>query len=47
MAKKRIKRKPTYKQMAFETAVRNPERYIDILKAVSDEGDTVPELEII
>lgn len=36
MAKKRIKRKPTYKQMAFETAVRNPERYIDILKAVSE-----------
>jgi len=36
MAKKRIKRKPTYKQMAFETAVRNPERYIDILSAVSE-----------
>lgn len=41
MAKKRIKRKPTYKQMAFETAVRNPERYIDILKAVSEFEGTV------
>ncbi len=36
MSKKRIKRKPTFKQMAFETAVRNPERYIEILKAVSE-----------
>jgi hypothetical protein len=36
MANKRIKRIPTYKQMAFETAVRNPERYIDILSAVSE-----------
>ncbi len=32
--KKGIKRKPTYKQMAFETAVRNPERYIGILSAL-------------
>lgn len=31
---KKIKRKPTYKQMAFETAVRNPERYKEILTAV-------------
>jgi len=31
-----IKRKPTYKQMAFETAVRNPERYIGILTALKD-----------
>ena len=30
-----IKRKPTYKQMAFETAVRNPERYKGILTAIS------------
>lgn len=29
-----IKRKPTYKQMAFETAVRNPERYKGILTAI-------------
>ncbi len=36
MATKRIKRKPTYKQMAFETAVRNPERYIDILTAFEE-----------
>ncbi len=36
MNKKRTKRKPTYKQMAFETAVRNPERYIDILTAIKD-----------
>ena len=28
------KMKPTYKQMAFETAVRNPERYIGILTAL-------------
>ena len=34
--KKKIKRKPTYKQMAFETAVRNPERYIGFLSAVKD-----------
>ncbi len=34
--KKKIKRKPTYKQMAFETAVRNPERYIGLLLAVKD-----------
>lgn len=31
---KKIKQKPTYKQMAFETAVRNPERYKEILAAV-------------
>ena len=30
------KRKPTYKQMAFETAVRNPERYIGFLSALKD-----------
>jgi hypothetical protein len=33
---KRKKRVPTYKQMAFDTAVRNPERYIDILTVVRD-----------
>ena len=33
MAKKKIKRQATYKQMAFETAVRNPERYKGILTA--------------
>lgn len=32
----RSKRKPEYKQMAFETAVRNPERYIGILTALKD-----------
>lgn len=31
-----IKRKPTYKQMAFETAIRNPERYKDILLETSN-----------
>lgn len=36
MAKKKIKRQATYKQMAFETAVRNPERYIEILGAISE-----------
>lgn len=36
MARKGTKRKPTYKQMAFETAVRNPERYIEILTAIKD-----------
>lgn len=37
-----IKRKPTYKQMAFETAVRNPERYIGILTALKNfEGETL------
>ena len=37
MKKKIIrKRKPKYKQMAFETAVRNPERYIGLLSAVKD-----------
>jgi small nuclear ribonucleoprotein (snRNP)-like protein len=35
MAKKKIKRVATYKQMAFETAVRNPERYKGILTAIS------------
>lgn len=35
MAKKKIKRTATYKQMAFETAVRNPERYKGILTAIS------------
>lgn len=35
MAKKKIKRIATYKQMAFETAVRNPERYKGILTAIS------------
>jgi hypothetical protein len=33
---KRKKRIPTYKQMAFDTAVRNPERYIDILTTIKD-----------
>ena len=32
--KKKIKRKPQYKQMALETAVRNPERYIGLLSAL-------------
>ena len=41
MAKQRIRRKPTHKQMAFETAVRNPERYIEILSAVSEFEGTV------
>lgn len=42
MAKKKIKRVATYKQMAFETAVRNPERYIEILGAISEfEGMTL------
>ena len=35
MAKKKVKRQATYKQMAFETAVRNPERYKGILTAIS------------
>lgn len=35
MTKKKIKRIATYKQMAFETAVRNPERYKGILTAIS------------
>lgn len=35
MTAKKIKRQPTYKQMAFETAIRNPERYKGILKAIS------------
>ncbi len=35
MRNKRIKRKTTFKQMAFETAVRNPERYLGILKIIS------------
>ncbi len=35
MAEKKIKRQATYKQMAFETAVRNPERYKGILTAIS------------
>ncbi len=30
-----VRRRPTYKQMAFETAVRNPERYKDILSIIS------------
>jgi len=33
---KRKKRTPTYKQMAFDTAVRNPERYIDILTTIKN-----------
>jgi len=42
MGEKRAKRKPTYKQMAFETAVRNPERYIEIFTALKDfEGVTL------
>lgn len=37
---KRNKRASVYKQMAFDTAVRNPERYIDILTVVRDfEGE--------
>lgn len=35
MINKKIKRLATYKQMAFETAVRNPERYKGILNAIS------------
>ncbi|MBF05437.1 restriction endonuclease [bacterium] len=34
MTTKGTKRKPTFKQMAFETAVRNPERYMGIIAAV-------------
>lgn len=34
MIKKGAKEKPRYKQMAFETAVRNPERYLGILLAL-------------
>lgn len=34
MPDSRIKKRPAFKQMAFETAVRNPERYLGILKAV-------------
>ena len=41
MAKKKIKRVATYKQMAFETAVRNPERYIEILGAISEFEDMI------
>ncbi len=36
MTRKGTKRKPEYKQMAFETAVRNPERYLEILTALKD-----------
>jgi hypothetical protein len=36
MIKKGTKRKPEYKQMAFETAVRNPERYLEIFKTLID-----------
>lgn len=35
------KRESTYKQMAFETAVRNPERYLGILSALKDFENTV------
>lgn len=35
MTNKKNKRQATYKQMAFETAVRNPERYKGILTAIS------------
>lgn len=34
MTVKGVKRKPEFKQMAFETAVRNPERYLEIFKAL-------------
>ena len=34
MTNKKNKRQATYKQMAFETAVRNPERYKEILTAI-------------
>lgn len=36
MSKQGKKVKPTYKQMAFETAVRNPERYKGILLAICE-----------
>ena len=36
MTRKGTKRKPEYKQMAFETAVRNPDRYLEIFKALID-----------
>ncbi len=36
MTRKSYKRKPEYKQMAFETAIRNPERYLEILTALKD-----------
>ncbi len=41
MRKKGIKRKPTYKQMAFETAVRNPERYLEIFTALKEFDGTI------
>ncbi len=34
MTRKGTKRKPEFKQMAFETAVRNPDRYLEIFKAL-------------
>lgn len=36
MTKKGQKKEPKYKQVAFETAVRNPERYIRILSILKD-----------
>ncbi len=33
---RKVKREPKFKQMAFETAVRNPERYIYILTVLKD-----------
>lgn len=36
MTRKGTKRKPEFKQMAFETAVRNPDRYLEIFKALKD-----------
>jgi len=36
MTKKGSKVKPKYKQVAFETAVRNPERYLRIFSAIKD-----------
>ena len=32
----RMRRTPVYKQMSFETAIRNPERYKSILSALKD-----------
>ncbi len=36
MTRKGSKREPKFKQMAFETAVRNPDRYLEIFKALID-----------
>ncbi|KAA6326568.1 hypothetical protein EZS27_024342 [termite gut metagenome] len=42
-----IKRPPVFKQLAFETAVRNPERYLPILKILEEFGGTILTRQII